>query len=170
MTEAERLADAAEIAEEQRAFAYFHSLRKGSSTRAQRQAAWRRTQQILEKRERASWYAHPIKPAARWFDVMNESPRGWTYPGDRTLEDAEVDELFPGARAALVTQGEGLGPYRIVYDAHRCAGGRLKLSVPLSARHGIVTWLPEVGIWRRFTCGVSSRPRRPHMRNYDDTD
>lgn len=150
--------EAEEIAEEQRAFAYFHSLRKGSSTRAQRQAAWRRTQQILEKRERASWYAHPIKPAARWFDVMNESPVGWTYPGCRTLEDAEADELFPGARAALATQCDDLGPYRIVFNNHR-----LRLSVPMGyghTRNSNVTWLPEVGVWRRFTIGVSSRPRR----------
>lgn len=149
-----------QIESERLAFERFHSLRKSNSSRRERQAAWAVVNAILMRRRAQAFRAHPLQPAARWIDFDGTSPDGWTYPGLRSLEPAEIDEMFPGALAAHATQCDDIAESRFVFDQWSGGGGRLRLSIPMRfGMHGSnATWLPEVGIWRRYCQHVSCKP------------
>ncbi len=148
----------AELEAERAALDKFHAMRKSNSTRRERQAAYHEAWIYLERRRARAWAAHPIQPAARWSDLEDTSPKGWSYECLRTLEDAEVDAMFPGARAAFATQCDDIPRSRFVFDQWNSKDGRLKLSTPLGFGGQTTTWLPEVGIWRRYCRHISSKP------------
>lgn len=155
MTDAEWEAQATS---EKQAFERFHALKKSNSSRRERQEAWRVTQAILDRRRDRSRRTHPIAPSDRYWDFMNEAPDGWTYPTWRSLEPDEVDELAPGARASF--ENQGIDRYRFVYEHY---DHKLRVSVPNIGggyRRTCMTWLPEMGIWRRYHRAVKSRPYR----------
>jgi hypothetical protein len=53
-----------EIAEDKRAFQYFHSLRKGGSSKRERWDAWMRCEDIRRKWQWRAWRTHPVAPRA----------------------------------------------------------------------------------------------------------
>lgn len=145
-----------ELEEERAAKELFHSLKRYNSSRAARQTAWRVVENFRWRWLSRYMHSHPVPPRLRYWDALNEAPEGWTYPSLRSLEDAEVDELFPGARAAFAYQN--IPRSRFVFDQHAGNGGRLKLSVPLNYGGHTITWLPEIGIWRRYCRHISAKP------------
>lgn len=143
---------------EREAFERFHGMRKYNSSRRARQEAWAETERILEERRRRSRRTHPIAPKDRYWDFMDEAPPGWTYPAWRTLEDDEVDAMFPGARAAF--ENQNIGPSRFVYESY---DNKLRVSVPnigTGYRAVNMTWLPDMRIWRRYQRAVKVKPYR----------
>lgn len=150
----------AEIEAERQAFEHFHSLRKYNSSRRERQDAWAAVQRILWRREALSLRAHPIKPSAKWIDFNNTAPAGWTYPGLRSLDTDEVDQMFPGALAAFAAHCVDIPESRFVFDEWSGKTGRLRLSVPMNmrARYTCTMWLPEMRIWRRYSRHISAKP------------
>lgn len=145
---------------EEETFARFHALRKHNSTKRERVEAWRAVEAILWRRTVQSMRTHPIAPGHRWWDFNDSAPPGWTYPSSRSVEPDEVDECFPGALVAFATQCDDIPCSRFIVVVDRVA--RLRLSVPMSpgfdTKHANVVWLPTVGIWRRYSTSVSTKP------------
>jgi hypothetical protein len=148
--------------------AYFHTMRKGSHPRAQRQAAWRAAENYENYRHSLRRQMRPIAPTWQWSDVDDSTPAGWTYPGCRTLVRAEVDHYFPGALDVL---GEWPSPYRLV--AGHC--DELRLSVPTGVQCSghCAVWLPKLRAWRFYSTAVRQRPHKApdrDVRVYDEAD
>jgi len=144
-----------QAAEEAKAFEHFHSLRKYNSTRKERQDAYYVTFMITQRRHIRFATQRPISPQWQWQDLDRTAPKNWTYPGCRSLERAEVQKYFPGALESFDINCTDLQDTRFVVS------GSLKLSRPMGLRlAGNVVWHPDARVWRRFTCGVKSHPRR----------
>lgn len=147
-----------EIEAERAVRARFHALRKNNSSRALRQAVWRELEVYRWRWMARYGMSHPVPPDRRWFDVLREAPEGWTYPGLRSLERAEVAEMFPGALEAFELQCDNLKPCRFVFDQWSGKEGKLRLSRPLNTGGQSTTWIPEVGVWRRYSRHISAKP------------
>ena len=160
MTDAEWVAEAeAERVASER----FHALRKHNSSRRARQTAWAELERFRWRRMARAARMHPIDPSHRWCDFNDTAPKGWTYPALRTLERDEIEEMFPGALNAFVVQCDDIPSSRIVFDPHGQVGGKLRLSVPMTlpwTKYVNTTWVPEMGIWRRYQAFVKSKPYR----------
>lgn len=152
----------AEALAEREAKQRFNALTKFNSTKGQRWIAWCEVLKFDDLRRARAERMHPIAPLKRW-SALGVNHDGWTYPHLRTLQSDEVDEMFPGARAALDVQCDDITHKRMVFDQWNTSGGRLRLSVlqtPPETRNSCTTWLPEVGIWRRYCRHVKSKPWR----------
>lgn len=146
---------------ERKAFERFHAMRKHNSSRIARQEAWAETVRILDARRIRSRCTHPIAPKDRYWAYDGSAPKGWTFPGLRTLAPDEVDALFPGTLVAFSYQN--IDPSRFVFDEYSTIGGKLRVSVPMVGigyRHTCMTWLPEMGIWRRYQRAIRVKPYR----------
>ncbi len=146
-------ADIARLEQGKRDSAYFHTMRKHTHSRAHRQAAWRKHQNYLDFKAHLQIRAHPIAPRWQWFDWNDTSPKGWTYPGDRTLSNEEVDLFYPGARELTPYPSR---PHRYVCDFFN----GLRLSVPLGSPGWCARWLPELKLWRVYSKAVRQKPYR----------
>lgn len=150
-----------QIAADAATFAYFNRLRRGNSSRAERQAAWAACERVHIRRQHARMRMHPIDPRWQWWDHADEAPTGWTYPNGRTLERDEVAYYFPGALEAFDVHCTDIPTSRFVVNDGPPL--RLRLSVPTVIGRdcrATVCWLPEMGIWRRYSRAVKVKPYR----------
>lgn len=150
-----------QLAAEDEIIARFHALRRSNSSRRERQEAWAAADAITTARHLRRVFAHPIKPTYQWTTFhRSEYHEGWLYPGFRSIEPDEVRAYFPGALEAFGLHCADVRPYRFIVDPWCSAAPRLRVSQPMTGKSNRMVWMPEVGVWRRYTCSVKSRPHR----------